>query len=182
MENAYQPELWRDLYVMLGTSSAALIGLLFVVTSLHLEEVMNNAVYRLRARNVTFFLLALLIQAVAILTPQPKVLLGAELVAINLCGLCFPVSFVYWFFRNRQMVKRGGYSLHLSITYIVSYLLGIAGGAVLVERSNWGLYLVTVSYVIVLVAIVWNAWTIMLGVGQAEKITKANEGAARRSR
>jgi len=37
MENVYQPELWRDAYVMLGTAAAALIGLLFVVTSLHLE-------------------------------------------------------------------------------------------------------------------------------------------------
>ena len=46
MESAYQPELWRDLYVMLGTSSAALIGLLFVVTSLHLNEVMNKPVFR----------------------------------------------------------------------------------------------------------------------------------------
>ena len=42
MENAYQPELWRDLYVMLGTSSAALVGLLFIVTSFHLDEIVNN--------------------------------------------------------------------------------------------------------------------------------------------
>jgi hypothetical protein len=30
---------WRDLYVMLGTSSAALIGLLFIATPMHLGEV-----------------------------------------------------------------------------------------------------------------------------------------------
>jgi hypothetical protein len=30
MENAYQPELWHDFFVVLGSSSAALIGLLFI--------------------------------------------------------------------------------------------------------------------------------------------------------
>ena len=78
MENAYQPELWRDLYVMLGTSAAALIGLLFVVTSLHLDEIMNNQVYRTRSRNTTLHLLALLVESVLILAkPQPVAVLCA---------------------------------------------------------------------------------------------------------
>jgi hypothetical protein len=33
MENAYQPALWHDFFVVLGSSSAALIGLLFIATS-----------------------------------------------------------------------------------------------------------------------------------------------------
>ena len=167
---------------MLGTSAAALIGLLFVVTSLHLEEVMNNAVYRMRARNITFFLVVLLVQASAILTPQPKALLGAELIAVNLFGLWLVVRFVYMFVKNRETAERGGYSIQRSVTYLVGYLLGIGGGAALAQQSNWGLYLVTVSYVIVLITIVWNAWTIMLGIGQSEKTTKATRGAARRLR
>jgi hypothetical protein len=82
MENAYQPELWRDLYVMLGTSSAALIGLLFVVTSLHLNEVVNKPVFRTRAYNQTLYLLILVVEAVLILLPQPAAILGPELVAM----------------------------------------------------------------------------------------------------
>ena len=69
MESAYKPELWRDLYVMLGTSSAALFGLLLVVTSLHLDEVMNNQFYRARARNNSYYLIGLLIEAVLISDP-----------------------------------------------------------------------------------------------------------------
>ena len=45
MDHAYQPELWRDLYVMLGTAAAALIGLLFIATSLHLNEIVNNSAF-----------------------------------------------------------------------------------------------------------------------------------------
>ncbi len=46
-------DAWRDLYVMLGTSSAALIGLLFIATSIHLGEVVNNPGFRVRSYNQT---------------------------------------------------------------------------------------------------------------------------------
>ena len=41
-ESAHLIDAWHDLYVMLGTSSAALIGLLFIATSIHLDEVVSN--------------------------------------------------------------------------------------------------------------------------------------------
>jgi hypothetical protein len=33
MESTYQPELWRDMFVLLGSSAAALIGLLFIAAA-----------------------------------------------------------------------------------------------------------------------------------------------------
>ncbi len=83
MESANLPEHWREIYVMLGTSSAALIGLLFIVTSLYLEKIMGHLVYRIRARIFLLQLIATLIQAAAILTPQWTVVLGAELLVIE---------------------------------------------------------------------------------------------------
>jgi hypothetical protein len=71
MENSYRPELWRQLYVMLATSAAALIGLLFIVTSLHLDETTKIPVFRFRARNNMLYLLTMLVVAVLILMPQP---------------------------------------------------------------------------------------------------------------
>jgi hypothetical protein len=44
----------QNLYLMLGTSSAALIGLLFVATSPHLVEVVSSPAFRIRAYNVPF--------------------------------------------------------------------------------------------------------------------------------
>ena len=37
MENAYHPEAWHELYVTMGGALAALTGLLFVATSLHVD-------------------------------------------------------------------------------------------------------------------------------------------------
>ena len=175
MEDAHLPELWRDLYVMLGTSSAALIGLLFVVTSLHLDDVVKNPVFRVRAYNGTLYLLILLIEAVLILVPQPILILGTELVATNLLGLWLPLSNIYrYFYKNKQISNRGGLAINRAVTYIMAYLLGIAGGAALIDHSNWGMYLVTASYTTSLVGVVLGAWAIMMGIGQTERIKKKN--------
>lgn len=173
MENVHHLESWRDLYVMLGTSSAALIGLLFIVTSLHLEKIMSHSGYRVRARNFLLHLIATLIQAAAILTPQSTVVLGAELLAINLCAMWLPLSFSYKaFYSDKTARKQGGFSVFLAANYFASYLLGIIGAASIINLMNWGMYLVTVAYVILLVTAIVNAWMMMVGVGQTEKTTK----------
>ena len=183
MENAHQPELWRDVYVVLGTAAAALIGLLFIATSLHLDEIVNNPVLRRRAYNNSRYLLIIFVEAVLILIPQPLLVLGAQLVAINLFGLWLPLINTYrYFYKNKDDTSYTGFVISRAIIFGGSFLLGIAGGATLINHLNWGIYLVTISCVMVLVTVVLNAWSIMLGVGQSEKTTKANRGTARRFR
>ncbi len=165
----YQPELWRDLYVMLGTTAGALIGLLFVVTSLHLNEIATNPVFRTRAYNQTLYLLILVVEAVLILLPQPEHVLGAELVAVNVFGLWFPLRNIYsFFYKNRKISSGGGWTVYRAIRYSVAFLFGIAGGATALSSWTWSMFLVTASYVILLIAVVLNAWAIMMGVGQLE--------------
>jgi hypothetical protein len=174
MDHAYQPELWRDLYVMLGTSAAALIGLLFVVTSLHLDEIMNHPVFRTRAYNITLHLLATLIEAALILTPQPMAVLGAELLAINLIGVQLPLRFVYkYFYRDRKAGRSGSYSVYRAAANISAYLLGVAAGICLIAQSTWGMYLITASFILFIASAIFNAWTIMQGVGQSGKAKRA---------
>jgi hypothetical protein len=49
MNQAYHIEAWREFYVMLGGSLAALTGLLFVATSLHIGELAKVPHWRIRA-------------------------------------------------------------------------------------------------------------------------------------
>lgn len=176
MESASISEHWHDLYVMFGGSSAALLGLLFVATSLHLDKIVSNPGFRMRARNLTIHLVVTLILAAAVLTPQPIAVLGGELVAVSLCGLWLPLSFHYnAHFKNKAMGKRGGLSIVRGLTYLVAYLLALAGGAALIDQSNWGMYLLTLAYVIFIGSVVWNAWTIMVGVGLEEEQRKKAE-------
>jgi hypothetical protein len=169
MHSAHLPETWQGLYLMLGGSSAVLIGLLFVATSLHLSEIVNDAVYKLRAEYTTLIMLGTLVQATAILTPQPLQLLGAELVAMNLVGISFPFQLLHRATKIKESPRRGGFSTRRAAFFIAGYLLGIAGSAAMAGGAEWGMYLVTAGYASSLIACIWNAWMIMLGVGQSEK-------------
>ena len=172
MDHAYQPEQWRDLYVMLGTTSGALIGLLFVATSLHLDDIATNPVYRVRAYNQTLYLLMLVVEAALILMPQPARWMGAELAAINLYGLWFPLRNIYNFICKKIDVS-GGWMIYRALRYIAAFMFGAAGGIAFIVDRPWGIYVVTASYVLLLIAVVLNAWAIMIGVGQSEKRKRA---------
>src|SRR3954453_14969856 len=84
MDSAYQPEAWKDFYVMIGGSIAALSGLLFVATSLHIAEIGKTPHFRVRAFGNTFLLVGQLINSALVLTPQPLMWLGVELALFNL--------------------------------------------------------------------------------------------------
>ena len=162
-------DAWQNLYVMLGTSSAALIGLLFIATSIHLGEVVSNPGFRVRSYNQTLYLLTLLVEAIFILVPQPVSFLGAELMALNLVGLWIALSTSYTFiYKHRDDRHRGGMKMSRAIPLTVAYLLGIAGGITLIQSSRWGMYIVTVSYTTLLVTVVLGAWSTMVGIEQRQ--------------
>jgi len=162
---------WHDLYVMLGTSSAALVGLLFVATSLHLGEVASNPAFRIRAYHLTLYLLTLVVEAVIVLVPQPAPFLGVEVFVLNLVGLMLPLSTSYTFvYKRPDASHRGGVKMSGVVAVSLGYLLGMAGGIALIEETPWGMYIVTVSYTALLVTVVLRTWSILLGMEQAENV------------
>ncbi len=166
------PESWHDLYLMLGTSSAALIGLLFVATSLHLAEIANEEIYRLRAQYTTLLLLITLLEATAVLTPQPLPILGIECLVINLWGLSFPITLLAKALKIPGARGRGGFSVRRSEFFMAGFVVGIVGAGTLAASREWGMYAITVSYASSLVASIWNGWVLMQGIGRGERLRK----------
>jgi hypothetical protein len=170
MGYVHQPEVWHDLYVMLGTSSAALLGLLFVATSLHLDEIAKNISYRLRARNNSYMLIFTLVEATIILTPQPIELLSGTLIVANLAILWIPIKNTYLYaYKNRDVGRRGGWAIWRGVAYLLSLAIGLAGAALAFPSPNVGLYLLTASYAALLVIVALNSWSILLGIGQMQR-------------
>jgi hypothetical protein len=162
---------WHDLYVMLGTSSAALVGLLFVATSLHLGEVASNPAFRVRAYHLTLYLLTLVVEAVIVLVPQPVPFLGVEVFALNLVGLILPLSTTYaYVYKRPHASHRGGVKMSGVVALSLGYLLGMAGGISLIKETPWGMYIVAVSYTALLVTVVLRTWSILLGIEQAGNV------------
>jgi hypothetical protein len=165
MENAYQPELWRDVFVVLSTSTGALIGLLFVAIALHVDDIIHKPFVRRRSYNNMRYLVVAFVETVLVLIPQPTLNLGVGIVAINLFALCLPLRNIYLYFGSKQDYLQAGWTIYPAIIFVVTFLLGIAGGATLIENSNWGIYLVTIFCITLLVTVLFCAWSIMLGVG-----------------
>jgi hypothetical protein len=180
MEFTNKPELWHDLFVMIGSSAGALVGLLFVVISLHIGKISERTDYNMRAtiegaRNNTMHLLTVLVEAAVVLTPQPTSYLGAELVAINLLGLRIPLIFTYKYYDKHITIShRGGFPTGLILTIIASYLVGIVAGVGVFRLLPWGLYLVAASCVIKIVRAVLTAWMLMFGILQARSSERAS--------
>lgn len=172
MGNIHQTELWHDMFVVLGTSAAALVGLLFIVTSLHLSRIINDPILHDRAFNNTCYLLIILFETLLMLMPQPLLVAGAEIVFLNLVGLSLLLRIPLRIFKNKESYRRSGGHIHRLLVFLIGLLLGLAGGVVLMKQLDWGIYLVTASSIILLTMVVYGAWLIMVGIGKMEKLTE----------
>ena len=163
-----QPELWREFFTAFATSTAALVGLLFVANSLHLDKLKNDPLLHRRARGVSLVMMLLFVQAMAILAPQDHTLLGAEICALNLMMVYFPFS-------AALMMRRR--NVPLPITRIgpgiICPLAGVVGGAFLMMNWRWSLHIVAASNVLALFVLVANAWSMMLGAWRTDLLKKS---------
>jgi hypothetical protein len=158
MEAAYQPEGWKELYVMLGGSIAALTGLLFVATSLHVAEIGKTPHFRVRAFGNTFTLVGHLINTALVLTPQPVTWLGVELALFNI----FLFAVVQVRFHIIWARAHAPVELLRSTLGAIGALLGVLGGVSLIIRFGGGLYLCTLGTLILIWVVVWNAFSMMI--------------------
>src|SRR6476661_9707687 len=85
MDAAYEPDAWHDFGVALVGGSAALLGLLFVVVSIHLRAVVDDPVLRRRAEIMLGLLATMLAASAALVIPgQSRQALAIELMPIAL--------------------------------------------------------------------------------------------------
>ena len=158
MDAAYQPEAWKDFYVMLGGSLAALTGLLFVATSLHIAEIGKTPHFRTRAFANTFELVGQLINSALVLTPQPVMWLGIELALFGtFLFFLIPVRFHIAYARAQARVD-----LLRSIPGAIGGLLPIFGGVSLIAGFGGGLYLCALGTLVLIWVVVWAAFDMMI--------------------
>ena len=158
MESAYQPEAWKEFYVMIGGSIAALTGLLFLATSLHIAEIGKTPHFRVRAFGNTFQLVGQLVNSSLVLTPQPLMWLGVELALFNtFLFFVIQVRFHLAWARAKAPVE-----LRRSIPGAIGGLLGVLGGASIIFQFGGGLYLSAIGILILIWVVIWNAFSMMI--------------------
>lgn len=156
----YDPAPWHDFFVMLGSASAALAGLVFVGLSIHARAVAADPLHRIRARNLTAGIVYITIVSALVLTPgQGATAIGLELIA----GGCIMVGLfsaplrrfhgrVEWELRIRMAVAVGACALSL------------LAGASLLAHTGGGLYLLVPAAIVGVTMNVFGAWSLLLGL------------------
>ena len=168
MNSGYDPGAWRDFGVALVGASAALLGLVFVVVSLHLEAVVNDSVLRRRAEIVLGLFATALAASAALLIPgQSREALGIELMTIAL----FYVGLSTWATVLATQSSRG-----LSRDRLVRFIFGefsagliFIGGLGLVVHALGGAYLVAAGIVLGVLSAMLATWMLFVGLGAEQQ-------------
>jgi hypothetical protein len=155
---AYDPASWHDFFVMLGSASAALAGLVFVGLSIHARRVAADPLHRVRARSLTAGIVYVTIASALVLTPgQGLDALGIELVLGGVAiGFVFSTPL-------RRHLDRLDLGLKVRIgAAVTACLLSVAAGASLLAHAGGGLYLLVPAAVAGVSLNVFGAWSLLL--------------------
>ena len=164
MDAAYDPGAWHDFGVTLGTASAALLGLVFVVVSLHLRAVVDDPVLRRRAEIMLGMLAMTLAASAALLIPgQSREALGLELMPIALIYMTLVGLAAFGMTRSARGISRDS----LARVLIGEFSAGLvfAGGLGLLVHALGGAYLVGAGVVLGVLIAMLSIWMLFIGLG-----------------
>jgi modulator of FtsH protease len=168
-----QIEGWHDLYVMLGGSAAALVGLLFVAISMHAGFLTEKRFDHIRASALHALVsyLVLVVLATCLLIPgQTLSWLGIEILA---CGLGY-LAWLFVFMRRvrRHESKVGPKQDEWVRTFAAAAITGLL---LVVVGAGVGLGHVAPLYVLPFVGLgllltgVWTSWDLVLRIPERRR-------------
>ena len=156
---------WTDFFILVGTGSATLAGLVFVALTINLRGVARDATHRFRAINMlTGFSSIFLLSALALMGHQPSVALGAEWLVVAALAAAINTYGYVQAFRLRSSLYA------LTLVRIVGgslcYLGQLVGAAMLIDGIGAGIYVGAVSVIATFVYLISGSWLLILGTIQ----------------
>ena len=157
---------WHDFYVVAGTASATLVGLLFVGLSLHLRVVLASSDVRGLARVTLTNFATILLVAMFMVIPQDQSSAAFEMIGTSAISLVINAPSLVAAVRSHQRtLPLTRLALRFGLSTL-SYLgLVLAGIQLLSAYSAAFNTLVTVN-VILLVISLRNTWDLLVTVGE----------------
>lgn len=158
----YSPEQWSNFFVLVGTGSAALTGLVFVAISVNLRDVVRDATHTYRAINMlTGFTAVFILSSFALMGRQTHQSLGLEwLVVALLAGAINTNGYVHGF---SLAGSRYALSLFRVAGGSACYLGQIIGSAMLLFGAGWGIYVAATALIVNFYFLVSGSWLLIVG-------------------
>jgi hypothetical protein len=159
-----QIHAWHEFYLLVGTSVAALTGLMFVVVSIGPEVIVARPAGGVRAfvtPIVVYFTTVLVVSAVMLMPHVGPVVLGVLLLLGSAAGL----AYIFWIDVHGQW---GENKLEWDdlVWYVVlpvlGYVLMLAAGIGIWMRSAFGPFTLGAAMILLTVVGLRNAWDLVL--------------------
>jgi modulator of FtsH protease len=164
MDAAYDPGAWHDFGVAFVSASAALLGLVFVVVSLHVRAVVDNPVLRHRAEIILGLLATTFAASAALLIPgQSRKALGLELIPIALVYITLSSLATFRATHSPRGISRD----RLARFFVGALSAGLifVGGLGLLVHALGGVYLVGAGVVLGVLIASLATWMLFIGLG-----------------
>jgi len=158
----YDPALWNNFFVLIGTGSAALTGLVFVAISVNLKAVTRDATHTYRAINMlSGFTAVFVLGSLALMGHQTNRTLGLEWLVVSLFAAAI----------NTNGYLRGfgpaGSRYALSLFRVAGgsacYLAQIIGSLMFLFGSGAGIYISSIALIVNFYFLVSGSWLLIVG-------------------
>jgi len=161
-------EGWHEFYLLVGTSAAALTGLMFVVISISPETIAERPKAGVRAfvtPTMVFFTTALAVSALMLvphIAPAPLALLLALTSVAGLAYLLWIRVHHYW---REQKLDAEDWVFFIGLPFL-SYVLLLAAAIAIWRDSTLGAPTLAFVTVLLLVVGIHNAWDLVIWLAQ----------------
>lgn len=161
----YDPRQWTDFFVLVGTGSATLAGLVFVAMTINSRVVTADATHKYRAINMlTGFTAAFILCAFALMGHQTHRSLGIEwLLVAAIAGAINTNGYVQAF---RLHSSRYALSPSRIVGGSVCYLGQVVGALLLYDGAHAGIYVAAIALIVNFSFFVSGAWLLIVGTLQ----------------
>jgi hypothetical protein len=159
----YDPEQWNNFFVLVGSGSAALTGLVFVAITINLKGVAQDATHRYRAINMlSGFTSILIVSSFALMGHQTYRTLGIEWLIVALLAAAINTNGYVQAFR-----LDGSSRYALSYVRMVGgsacYLGQIIGALLLYFGSGTGVYISATALIVNFCYLISGSWLLIIG-------------------
>jgi hypothetical protein len=158
---------WHDFYVLVGTASATLVGLMFVTASIGatlFTERNREAVKAFISPTVVHFSEVLFVCILAAIPSETWLTLAALLAIGGAAGLIYSARVWVQLFVRRSFDVDVVDRMFYALIPVAGYVLAFAAAVALVMQSIWSLELLAAALITLLLAGIRNAWDMTIWI------------------
>ena len=152
---------WHDFYVLVGTASATLVGLMFVAASIGgsvFNETHRIALQSFISPTVVNFAAVLFICIGVMIPSQTWLSLGLLLAGGGVAGLVYAGRVWFQMFVRRRFQVDAIDRMFYATVPLLGYLLVLAAGILLLLGKGWSAEVTAAALVVLMFAAIRNAW------------------------